>query len=260
MKFTKLLICSGLALSASVSQAQVKKPTANKAPVVSRPSVPVITQSAPMVSSGSSFSSTKDSLSYCFGVLIAQNLKMQGLDVNTNPEILTGAIKDVLKGMTPKLSTEQAQMFVQKFMMKDQEKKMAEQAKQYEPNKLAGEQFLAENKKRAGVITTASGLQYEIIKAGDGPKPTLADKVKTHYHGTLINGEIFDSSVKRGDPISFNVTGVIAGWTEALQLMPVGSKWKLFIPQNLSYGPADRGTIKPYSALVFEIELLAIEK
>jgi FKBP-type peptidyl-prolyl cis-trans isomerase FklB len=137
---------------------------------------------------------------------------------------------------------------------------MAEQAKQYEPNKLAGEQFLAENKKRTGVITTASGLQYEIMKAGDGPKPTLVDKVKTHYHGTLINGEIFDSSVKRGDPISFNVTGVIAGWTEALQLMPVGSKWKLFIPQNLSYGPADRGTIKPYSALVFEIELLAIEK
>jgi FKBP-type peptidyl-prolyl cis-trans isomerase FklB len=138
---------------------------------------------------------------------------------------------------------------------------MAEQAKQFEPNRLAGEQFLAENKTKDSVNTTASGLQYKVIKLGDGPKPTASDKVKVHYHGTLITGEIFDSSIQRGEPVSFPVSGVIPGWVEALQLMPVGSKFKLFIPQDLAYGIRAAGpNIKPYSALVFEVELIAIEK
>ncbi len=125
---------------------------------------------------------------------------------------------------------------------------------------MEGEKFLAENAKKQGVFTTASGLQYEVIKMGDGPKPKATDKVKTHYHGTLINGKVFDSSVERGEPISFPLANVIPGWTEALQLMPVGSKFRLFIPYQLAYGERGAGAdIKPYSALIFEVELLGIE-
>jgi FKBP-type peptidyl-prolyl cis-trans isomerase FklB len=128
-------------------------------------------------------------------------------------------------------------------------------------NREAGLKFLAENKTKPGVVTLPDGLQYLVLKEGTGPKPTINDKVKTHYHGTLIDGTVFDSSVDRGQPISFPVGGVIKGWTEALQLMPVGSKWRLFIPSELAYG--DRGAgpkIGPGAALVFEVELLAIEQ
>jgi FKBP-type peptidyl-prolyl cis-trans isomerase FklB len=123
----------------------------------------------------------------------------------------------------------------------------------------AGELFLAENAKKAGIIVTDSGLQYEIITAGSGAKPTAASRVKTHYHGTLIDGTVFDSSVSRGTPIDFAVGGVIAGWTEALQLMPVGSKWRLYVPSNLAYGARGAGdAIAPHSALIFDVELLEI--
>lgn len=122
------------------------------------------------------------------------------------------------------------------------------------------EAFLAENAKKAGVTTTASGLQYEILTAGTGIKPTAASVVKVHYHGTLIDGTVFDSSVERKEPATFGVSEVIKGWTEALQLMPVGSKWRLYIPQELAYGPAEQGAIKPFSTLIFDVELLSIEK
>lgn len=136
------------------------------------------------------------------------------------------------------------------------------QAKEAEKSKILsveGETFLAENAKKAGISVTASGLQYEVITAGTGATPTATSKVKTHYHGTLINGTVFDSSVDRGQPIDFPVNGVIAGWTEALQLMPVGSKWRLYIPHHLAYGERGAGaSIAPYSALIFEVELLEI--
>lgn len=125
-------------------------------------------------------------------------------------------------------------------------------------NLAAGEAFLAENGAREGVTTTESGLQYEVIVAGDGEMPTLEDTVTTHYHGTLIDGEVFDSSVDRGQPASFPVSGVISGWTEALQLMPVGSKWRLFVPADLAYGSQQRGPIPANSTLIFEVELLEI--
>lgn len=130
----------------------------------------------------------------------------------------------------------------------------------YGPAKAKGEAFLAENAKREGVTTTPSGLQYEVIKMGKGKKPVATDKVKVHYHGTLIDGNVFDSSVERGEPIIFALTQVIPGWTEALQLMPVGSKFKLYIPQNLGYGSQQAGSIPPFSTLIFEVELLSIEK
>ena len=130
----------------------------------------------------------------------------------------------------------------------------------YGDTKEEGEQFLAENALREGVITTTSGLQYEVLKMGKGKKPIATDNVKVHYHGTLIDGTVFDSSVDRGEPITFGLTQVIAGWTEALQLMPVGSKFKLYIPQQLGYGSQQAGSIPPYSTLIFEVELLGIEK
>ena len=133
-------------------------------------------------------------------------------------------------------------------------------AAKYGDYRKANEAFLAENAKKAGVTTTASGLQYEVLTAGTGIKPTAASVVKVHYHGTLIDGTVFDSSVERKEPATFGVSEVIKGWTEALQLMPVGSKWRLYIPQELAYGPAEQGAIKPFSTLIFDVELISIEK
>ncbi|MDD3406131.1 MAG: FKBP-type peptidyl-prolyl cis-trans isomerase [Sphingobacteriia bacterium] len=146
------------------------------------------------------------------------------------------------------------------FMAAMQRREAEKNLAQYADNKKAGEDFLAQNATKNGVVTTASGLQYEILKAGKGAKPTATDKVRVHYHGTLLDGTVFDSSVERKQPAEFNVNQVIAGWTEALQLMPIGSKWKLYIPQELAYGSANQGNIKPFSMLIFEVELLDIVK
>ena len=162
-----------------------------------------------------------------------------------------------LRGSKIQMTPVQAQEYLQKTMTVLQSKKME---KQYGGNKVAGEKFLAENAKKAGVKTTPSGLQYEVIKMGNGPLPTDTNSVKVNYHGTLIDGTVFDSSVDRKQPVVFQVNQVIKGWTEALKLMPVGSKFKLYIPQELAYASADRGKIKPFSTLIFEVELISIEK
>jgi FKBP-type peptidyl-prolyl cis-trans isomerase FklB len=201
-----------------------------------------------------------DSVAYGIGLSIAGSLKMQGL-ANVNTHVLQRAIQDALTEKQPLFSQEEANQFLMSyFTRKEDSIRLAEGAKA-EPNRLAGEAFLAENAKKEGVVTTSSGLQYQILKAGDGAKPTLSDQVKVHYHGTLIDGTVFDSSVERGQPIELSVSGVIAGWTEALQLMPVGSKWKLFLPYGLAYGDRAAGPkIPAKSALVFEVELLEIGK
>jgi FKBP-type peptidyl-prolyl cis-trans isomerase FklB len=162
-----------------------------------------------------------------------------------------------LRGSEIQMTPQEAQVYLQTTMQALQAKKMEAQ---YSGNKTAGELFLAENAKKAGVITTASGLQYEVIKKGTGKIPTDTSTVKVHYHGTLIDGTVFDSSVDRKEPAIFPVNGVIKGWTEVLQLMPVGSKYKVYVPQELAYGNADRGAIKPFSMLIFEVELISIEK
>lgn len=193
-----------------------------------------------------------DKISYSLGVNMAQNLKGQGLN-KLNYSALTQGVKDVYGSDDVKIDPFQAQKILQEFFQKKQEE-------QHAGNKEAGEKFLAENAKRPEVTVLPSGLQYEVMKEGTGDKPTATSTVKTHYHGTLIDGEVFDSSVDRGQPASFPVNRVIAGWTEALQLMPVGSKWKLFIPYNLAYGERGAGgKIGPFSALVFEVELIEIE-
>ncbi len=172
-------------------------------------------------------------------------------------DLIKQGLVNGLRGSNVTMTAEEAQMYVNSTMQRLQQAKMASQ---YGANKTAGEKFLAENKAKAGVTTTASGLQYEVIKKGTGEMPTEAAQVKVHYHGTLIDGTVFDSSVDRGEPATFGVNQVIKGWTEALQLMPVGSKYKLYIPQELAYGPAEQGNIKPYSALVFEVELIEVVK
>jgi FKBP-type peptidyl-prolyl cis-trans isomerase FklB len=194
-----------------------------------------------------------DSLSYSLGVIIAQNVKQQGIE-GVNADKMAKAINDVLKDQPLEISFEKSNQIFGGYV---QQMKM----KEHEGNKKAGEDFLAMNKSKAGVTTTASGLQYEIIKPGAGAKPALTSKVKVHYHGTLITGEVFDSSVDRGEPISFPLTGVIQGWQEGVQLMPVGAKYRFFIPYDLAYGErGSGGKIAPYSALVFDVELLDIEQ
>lgn len=172
-------------------------------------------------------------------------------------DIIKQGLVNGLKGSEIQMTASDAQMYLQTTMQKIQAQQME---KQYGANKTAGEQFLATNKSKTGVVTTASGLQYEVIKKGNGPIPTETSQVKVHYHGTLTDGTVFDSSVDRGEPAVFGVNQVIKGWTEALQLMPVGSKYKLYIPQELAYGAQDQGTIKPFSVLIFEVELISIEQ
>ena len=192
-----------------------------------------------------------DSVSYSLGVNIGENLKTQFPDINLKNFEL--AIKDVLDNQKePKISGADAQKVIQNYFQKQQAKASKSVIEE-------GKKFLTENSKKDGVITLESGLQYEIIKSGEGAKPTINDQVTTHYHGTLLDGTVFDSSVERGQPATFPVSGVIKGWTEALQLMTVGSKWKLFVPYDLAYGERGAGPkIGPYTTLIFEVELISI--
>jgi FKBP-type peptidyl-prolyl cis-trans isomerase FklB len=186
-----------------------------------------------------------DSISYALGVMWAQSLKSQGF-TNVDFKKAEMAINDVLAGKPGALDIKAANTLVKDYVKRSKE--------------AAGKQFLAENKKRKEVTTLPSGLQYEVMKEGTGPMPKATDKVKVHYHGTLIDGTVFDSSVQRGEPAVFGVTQVIKGWVEALQLMKVGTKWKIFLPHELAYGERGAGgQIGPYSTLVFEVELLGIE-
>lgn len=194
-----------------------------------------------------------DSLSYSLGLSLAQFYKQQGIS-KVNTTLVSKAINDALNGGTTLLNEEQMNLCITNYLQKMKTEKSS-------GNRKAGEAFLAANKTKAGVVTLPSGLQYSVIKEGNGPKPTITDTVKCHYHGTLIDGTVFDSSVDRGQPAEFPVGGVIKGWVEALPLMPVGSKWKLFIPSDLAYGDNQAGpTIAPGSTLIFDVELLEIVK
>jgi len=198
----------------------------------------------------------KEKFSYALGMNIGSNLHRQSVPVD--PDILLRGLKDTLAG-NPTLLSEDEERAVLTEMQNDIRKQMQEKLKaQGDANKKEGEAFLAANKSKEGVVTLPSGLQYKILQAGSGPKPTTSDSVTVNYRGTLINGTEFDSSYKRGQPATFPVTGVIKGWTEALQLMPVGSKWQLFIPSDLAYGERGPSEIGPDSTLIFEVELLKI--
>ncbi len=198
--------------------------------------------------------SVEELVSYGIGRQMGQQLADNPFD-GVSPAAVAQGLLDALNGVEMPYSNEQ----MQAAFVEINERMQAKEAEQSKTLAAAGEAFLAENAKKAGITVTASGLQYEVITQGSGAVPTKTSKVKTHYHGTLIDGTVFDSSVNRGQPIDFPVNGVIAGWTEALQLMPVGSKWRLYVPHNLAYGERGAGaSIKPYAALIFDVELLDI--
>jgi FKBP-type peptidyl-prolyl cis-trans isomerase FklB len=200
-----------------------------------------------------------DKVSYSIGVNIGNNLKRQSIDVNT--DALTQGIKDALSGSKALMTEKEVNDTLKNFQQEMKAKQIEHLKELGEKNKKEGDAFLAENKKKEGIITLPSGLQYKVIKEGTGETPKITDTVTVNYRGTLINGTEFDSSYKREQPATFPVNGVIAGWTEALQLMKVGSKWQLFIPPNLAYGErAFRRDIGPNATLIFDIELLAIKE
>ncbi|MBQ7388994.1 MAG: FKBP-type peptidyl-prolyl cis-trans isomerase [Paludibacteraceae bacterium] len=192
-------------------------------------------------------------ISYALGLNIGKSLKKSGIK-ELDIDRFSKGVKDVLLNESFDISEEESRAILNDFFTRLQQDLL-------EKNKTQGKRFLEENAKRESVKQTPSGLQYEIIKEGNGQKPLASDRVKVHYHGTLIDGTVFDSSVRRGEPATFGVTQVIQGWVEALQMMSVGSKWKLFIPHKLAYGAQGAGElIEPFSTLIFEVELLEIIK
>lgn len=196
-------------------------------------------------------STEMEKVSYSLGVNVAKSVKDQGLE-SIDSEAIAKAFKDVFEGNTLEISEEEANIVLQDYFGKLANKKQ-------QVNIEAGKKFLDENAKREGVVTTSTGLQYEVLKEGSGDSPKETDQVTVHYHGILIDGTVFDSSVDRGQPATFPVNGVIPGWVEALQLMNTGAKYKLFIPSDLAYGERGAGgAIGPHATLIFEVELISI--
>ncbi|MBC8175000.1 MAG: FKBP-type peptidyl-prolyl cis-trans isomerase [Candidatus Marinimicrobia bacterium] len=200
----------------------------------------------------------QDTVSYSIGMDIGGGMKRQELDIN--PDLLVQGFRDSFSGSETKVEENTKQKVLRAYQMEIRQKQQEIRKKLTEENKMEGEKFLAENAKHKDIVVQPSGLQYKVIKMGDGPIPEKSDMVEVHYHGTLLDGTTFDSSYDKGKPAKFRVTGVIKGWTEALQMMPVGSKWELFIPSDLAYGERGSRVIEPNSTLIFELELLGIEK
>jgi len=252
LSVTLYLLATGMLLGHAVSQQTPAAATQaqSAAPATAQPAPPPKAKEIPELPT------QKEKFSYALGMNIGSNLHRQSVPVD--PDILLRGLKDTLAG-NPTLLTEDEERTVLTEVQNDIRKQMQEKMKaQGEANKKEGEAFLAANKAKEGVVTLPSGLQYKILLAGTGPKPTTSDTVTVNYRGTLVNGTEFDSSYKRGQPTTFPVAGVIKGWTEALQLMPVGSKWQLFIPSDLAYGERGPGDIGPNATLIFEVELLKI--
>jgi FKBP-type peptidyl-prolyl cis-trans isomerase FklB len=249
-----LVAGTGAAIAQSGSSSKTQSPPAAPQPKAQSPAASE--QSTP---SNSPFKTNKEKASYALGINVGSSLHRQSVDID--PDLFAQGLKDAMSGKKPLITEEEghaALMELQNEVRAQQAQKMKEEG---DTNKKNGEAYLAANKAKPGVVTLPSGLQYKILKEGTGPKPTATDTVECNYTGTLINGTEFDSSAKHGGPAKFPVNGVIKGWTEALQLMPAGSKWQLFIPSDLAYG--ERGTpdgsIGPNSTLVFDVELLSVE-
>jgi len=199
-----------------------------------------------------------DRISYALGLSMGNNFRSSGIE-NIDCQDFADGVKAVFEGTTPKMTYDEAKEEIRKYFTAMEEKQKAAAAEQGKANAELGAAYLAENAKRGEVKVTASGLQYEVLEEGTGATPTANDRVTVHYTGKLIDGTVFDSSVERGEPATFGVTQVIPGWVEALQMMKVGAKWRLFIPSNLAYGPNGAGgVIGPNSTLIFDVELLKI--
>lgn len=200
-----------------------------------------------------------DKLSYALGLGIGRQLKQMNAE-NLNVDDFAQAIKDVLAGNEPQVDETEAQAIVQKFFQEQEEKQRAAAAVQHKAVREQGEKYLADNAKKEGVVTLPSGLQYKVLREGNGRKPKATDTVKCHYEGMLVDGTMFDSSIQRGEPAEFPLNGVIKGWTEGLQLMQEGAKYRFFIPYTLGYGERGAGqAIPPFAALVFDVELIEVK-
>jgi len=259
---TALLMAAGMMLQGGVlAQQTPAAKTTTSAPKTTQKTAPKTgTKPAakPAAKPATALKTTKDKQSYALGMNIGMGMHKQGLDVD--PDIVMRGFKDSFTDSKLAMTEDEAKASLTE-LQNDMRKKMQEKAQHVgDVNKKEGTTFLAENKAKEGVVVLPSGLQYKILKEGTGPKPTASDSVVCNYKGTLINGKEFDSSYKRGEPATFPVSGVIKGWTEALQLMPVGSKWQLFIPADLAYGERGAGAdIGPGATLIFEVELMSIQ-
>lgn len=200
-----------------------------------------------------------DKLSYALGLGIGRQLSQMGAN-DLNAADFAQAVKDMIDGKEPQVPTAEAQQIVEDFFRRQEEKQRAEAAEKYKGAKSEGEKYLSENAKKEGVTTLPSGLQYQVLKEGNGKSPKATDKVVCHYEGMLIDGTMFDSSIQRGEPATFPLNGVIAGWTEGLQLMKEGAKYRFFIPYQLGYGERGAGaSIPPFATLVFDVELIEVK-
>jgi FKBP-type peptidyl-prolyl cis-trans isomerase FklB len=273
MRKTLFLTANILALSISflgtARAQQTAAPTPQQAPAAKdAQSPPTKSQQAPAKKPASApatktqkpltLDTQKDKLSYAIGMNFGANLRKQSVEVD--PNVLVKGLKDSLAGSKTLLTDEESHALITGFQADMRKKQEAKMAQAGDANLKEGQEFLAANKSKDGVVTLASGLQYKILQSGTGPKPATTDSVVCNYRGTTIDGAEFDSSYKRGQPATFPVSGVIKGWTEALQLMPVGSKWQLFIPGDLAYGARGAGPgIGPNATLIFEVELISIQ-
>jgi FKBP-type peptidyl-prolyl cis-trans isomerase len=265
------LLAAGITLMGNAQAQQTPAANTQQAPAAKAAPAPAAgAQKAPASKTGQlakprtqpvlTLKTQKDKVSYALGANLGMNLHNQSVDVDT--AIVLRGLKDALAGGKLLLTDDEAKAALTQLQTDLRNKQMEKMKEAADLNKKAGTYFLDANKAKEGVVTLPSGLQYKILTAGTGPKPTATDTVSCNYRGTLLDGTEFDSSYKRGQPASFSVAGVIKGWTEALQLMPVGSKWQLFIPSDLAYG--DRGAdprsgIGPGATLIFEVELLSIQ-
>jgi FKBP-type peptidyl-prolyl cis-trans isomerase FklB len=246
-----VLLAIGISLTAQDQPAAPATKAPAKKPATSATTKPGASKTP---AAGAPITTSKDKISYAIGADIGKRLKADNIDVN--PTVLARALREAFAGTPLALTDEQMHAAMTELQTQMRQKQMA----MVEKNKTDGTAFLAANKSKDGVVTLPSGLQYKILAAGTGPKPAASDTVSCNYRGTLIDGKEFDSSSKHGGPQTFPVTGVIKGWTEALQLMPVGSKWQLFVPPDLAYGQRGAGQdIGPESTLVFEVELISIQ-
>lgn len=264
------LLAAGMMLlgNARAQQTPAATPAQPSQPASSQAAAPAKTQSATAAkkttttakpATGLALTTQKQKTSYALGMKIGSDLKRQGVAASVDPATTARGLKDALAGSKLLLTDDEVKTILMQLQTQVRANQEAKAKEASGPARKAGEAFLAENKSKEGVVTLPSGMQYKILTAGTGPKPTASDTVTCNYRGTLINGKEFDSSYKRGQPASFPVSGVIKGWTEALQLMTVGSKWQLFIPPDLAYG--DRGAggdIGPGETLIFEVELISI--
>lgn len=250
-----LFIAGALLTTGAMAQtgaSSTQAPAGQTAPAAAGQSAPAATPSIP------GLPTKKDQVSYAIGMNVGKGLHRESIDVD--PNVILQGLKDAMADGKLLMTDEQAQQTLTQLQAEVREREEAKRKTEAVDNQKAGEAFLAANKTKPGVVTLPSGLQYKVITQGTGPKPTIADTVTCNYKGTLIDGKEFDSSYKRGEPATFPVRGVIKGWTEALQLMPVGSKFELYLPPDLAYGEHGAGAdIGPNETLVFEVELMSIK-